>query len=297
VGARARDAIARARGRARPVWSDPTRGVSLSAEEAIVWTTRLGALSVLLLSLEALVARASYRDSGLLGFAVAQTRHPWFMHPRVERPMAALLGYRAFLGWILLRLLAAAVLLAAPLPLNDGLRTGLVLTLATTSVLLGLRTGFGMDGADQMTTLIWLALAVDATGGTALSSQAALWFIAAELTLSYLVAGVAKALGPEWRSGRAIWGVLSTRMYGVPPLGLWLQRRPRLCWLLCWSVILGESLFVLVFVLPPAGGAVLIAAGLSFHVGTAALMGLNTFLWAFLAAYPALLWAAYSPGS
>ncbi len=262
-----------------------------SAADAVAWTTCLTAISVALLATETLADRASHRDTGLLGLPVAQTRHPWLLVPWVERAVVIVLGYRALLTWTTLRLLAALALIA--LPLEPASRSITIAFLAGSSLLLGARTGFGMDGADQMTTLVLLALAVDALVDTPLARQAALWFIAAELALSYAVAGTAKLLGPEWRSGRAIWGVLSTRMYGVPPVGIWLRDRPWLSKLICWSVILGEGLFPLVFVVPPPVGWVLIAAGLSFHLGTALLMGLNTFLWAFLACYPALLWCAF----
>ena len=33
-----------------------------------------------------------------------------------------------------------------------------------------------------------------------------------------------------------------------------------------------------------------LAAALVFHAGNAAIMGLNTFVWAFAATYPAILW-------
>jgi len=103
-----------------------------------------------------------------------------------------------------------------------------------------------------------------------------------------VVAGTAKAISPIWRGGDAMIGVLSTEGYGVPSLGAKLARHRNVARLLCWSVITFECGCPLLLVAGTPGSVVLIVAGLVFHVGIAALMGLNVFLWRFAAAYPAV---------
>jgi hypothetical protein len=72
--------------------------------------------------------------------------------------------------------------------------------------------------------------------------------IAAQLLLSYAVAGAAKAVSPAWRSGDAITGMMSTIDFGVPKFGRFLRDNPPLARALCWSVIVFECGAVLAIV-------------------------------------------------
>jgi hypothetical protein len=56
-----------------------------------------------------------------------------------------------------------------------------------------------------------------------------------------------------------------------------------------WLVIVFECAFPLVLWVRPQGAALLLACGLAFHLCNALVLGLNRFLWAWLAGYPALL--------
>lgn len=260
----------------------------MTAEVALAWIAKLGAGSVAICALEALIEHDSHSDQGLLGWPVSQTRHPFLLSHPVGRAVGLLLAYEATMVLYAGRLAGA---LALPwLTLNSGWHAAVVLFIAVTAVLLSGRSSFGMDGADQMSTITFLALAVQAMVPTPAVTKAVLTFLALELALSYLVSGVAKMFGPMWRNGSAIWGILSTRSYGTPRLGLWLIWRPGVCRILTWSVILTECMFPLALVLPAPLAWGLIALGLAFHLGTAFLMGLNTFLWSFGAVYPALIW-------
>jgi hypothetical protein len=59
---------------------------------------------------------------------------------------------------------------------------------------------------------------------------------------------------------------------------------------LAWSVILTECLFAVALLTPfPITLAILIG-GAAFHIMSGLVMGLNTFIWSFVATYPAILW-------
>ena len=268
--------------------------IPASATEAIRWTTVLASICLAIISIETLLERESYADEGLLGWPVAQSGRREFVASWFAPVAEFLFGYRSFIVLTGARLLCALALL--PASVEAGWRAPLIVFVAVTSLLLSGRTGFGMDGADQMNALTFVALAVDAALPTPLVRWASLWFLALQLTMSYLVAGGAKVISEEWRSGRAMWGILSTRLYGVPPLGLWLKAHPRIAQLAAWSVFGCETGFVLLLFLPDPFAWVLIAGGVGFHLASAIVMGLNTFFWSFLAAYPALLWCRFETG-
>jgi hypothetical protein len=88
--------------------------------------------------------------------------------------------------------------------------------------------------------------------------------------------------------------VLNTASYGRRGVARMLGDAPRLARLLNWSVVAFECAFPIALI---AGGRVALAffaGGLLMHVGIALCMGLNSFLWAFVATYPAVLYAAAS---
>jgi hypothetical protein len=69
-------------------------------------------------------------------------------------------------------------------------------------------------------------------------------FIAAQSGLAYTVSGVTKLLGPSWRRGEAVTGIMSTYIYGNAWLWRFLQARPADT-AACWSMILFECCFLL----------------------------------------------------
>ncbi|MCB0961792.1 MAG: hypothetical protein KDA98_00540, partial [Acidimicrobiales bacterium] len=97
-----------------------------------------------------------------------------------------------------------------------------------------------------------------------------------------------------WREGVALGWVANLRSLGAPWAADLLSRRPRLRVALSWAVMVGEVCFPLALFLPAPGVVAVLAAGLLFHLATAVVMGLNTFVWAFAATYPAVLlsWSA-----
>lgn len=158
------------------------------------------------------------------------------------------------------------------------------------SLVIRLRRVMGGDGAEQLSEIVLLSacLAVLPWPGEA-RVQLAVLFIAAQLTLSYVAAGVFKLISPVWRSGEALPGILNTYGHGVEWAATALARWTWVGFVAGWCVMLYEVIFPVVFVAPPPVVAVLLAIGFAFHVGCAVLMGLNSFLWAFPATYACVL--------
>jgi hypothetical protein len=117
-----------------------------------------------------------------------------------------------------------------------------------------------------------------------------LWVLALQSALAYFTAGYAKLVSPIWRSGSAIPGISSTRMYGSAWASRFVHGRGWFCVGLAWSIILAECLFPLALIVPLPFALALLVAGAVFHIMSGVVMGLNTFIWSFLATYPAILW-------
>jgi hypothetical protein len=182
-------------------------------------------------------------------------------------------------------------LVALPfLPLQTPLFATAASLLLLSTFLFNWRRYIGDDGSDQMNTITIVVLVLCAgfgSGGTALGIGLA--FLAFQAGLSYLAAGVAKACSTEWRDGSALFKIFNTEAYGLRPIAQLFLNHPRLGLILCWAVVVGECSFPLVVVLPLPLAACLLAMGVTFHALCAAIMGLNSFLWAFIATYPGLV--------
>lgn len=114
-------------------------------------------------------------------------------------------------------------------------------------------------------------------------------YLAVQVLLSYVVAGVVKLVNPEWRDGRALRDVFSFSVYPVSEsLRTW-AGQPSALLVASWAIMLVEVAFPLALAHVMAL-QVALGLALAFHIGNACLFGLNRFVWAWIAAYPSLLW-------
>jgi hypothetical protein len=156
-------------------------------------------------------------------------------------------------------------------------------------------------GSDTMTFVVGLPLAVQtlfperpAVAGLAIAA------VATQLILSYLLAGVAKLREPMWRNGYALTILINREHYQVPP---WFKRfaaMPALSRLLTRAVLVFECAAPLALLHRNVCYGYL-ALAFCFHLGNAVTLGLNRFVWAWLAAFPCLpalatMLSAIAPG-
>ncbi|HTA14053.1 MAG TPA: hypothetical protein VK781_04265 [Solirubrobacteraceae bacterium] len=269
----------------------------MSPQSIALWCAIPLAIGVAIDSLELVADRAQLQEGGLYGYAVLATGRPMTLWGPFAPLFGAVFRYPAVLGLAGAQLLGATCLLLAATMRTPALiaPAGLACLLIMASrMLLYVRNQLGLDGADQMTLVVCTGLSVALLVPDYGAQLLAIDYVAAQLLLSYAVAGIAKAVSPVWRSGRAVPGIMSTIGYGSPAVGGFLKRNPTLAKAACWSVILFECSAPLMILLGTPGALVIVAVGLGFHVSIAVLMGLNNFVWSFGAAYPALFLLAHS---
>lgn len=256
----------------------------LTSTVALHLSAALGSVAVIIGSLETLARPRLLADTALTSWVIARTRTPWLSSKFLQGTLGQLLAYPRVFALIVLRL-ACAVLLIIGVSSVNALAASVV---AATFVLTSMRSHYGTDGADEMSFLIFASLALAFWFGSEQAQVLALWFLALQACLAYFTAGVAKLVSSEWRRGEAIKGILGTEMYGQPWAASVLSRHSGLATVMCWSAIAFECSFPLVLLgVKPLTYALLIG-GAVFHIGTAIVMRLNTFLWAFVATYPAI---------
>jgi hypothetical protein len=241
-------------------------------------------------TLEWIACRPQLKDDGLFSWKVIGSRDSAVGDSWWCKLLNWVLSFRPFLGLLAVRV-AALVALPAALRVGHGALAALSVIILT-SLLMHFRSPWGMDGSDQMLTQIFGALFLAQLAGTTLATQAALWFIALQACLSYATAGIAKAVSPYWHGGNAVFAIFNTRTYGYEPIARFLIAQPALTRAMTFGAVFMESAFPLALVAGYPGCLLFIGWGFTFHLMNAGVMGLNSFLWAFTATYPAVIYGA-----
>lgn len=252
-------------------------------------TTFLLSIGIIILTLEELCVWPVFQSNGLLSWKVSRLIDKWYARGWVSRVLNCFLNDRSFLFSLYLRLVVSfALLITSFLGIISPILLSLDLVLLA---LVAIRSPYGLDGSYQMFLMVLLGLSLGSCLGTS-SPQGifCIWFIAAQLTLSYFISGIVKLFSPFWRKGYALNMVFGTKIYGHALMYRVITMNTAICCALCWTVIAFETLFFSVFLVDPQYVFFFLGAGFLFHLANAVFMGLNSFFWAFLSAYPALLY-------
>ncbi len=260
--------------------------VAVSPEAAALdLCARLLGVALALQSVELLQLRPAWSAGGIWTWDVLQDDQRGFPAP-VRGLLAPLLRPFGFTCVVVLRLAAAVLLAAAPTP-------AVLPVLLAAQVLIGLRwRGAFNGGSDAMTLVVLLGLCVAALApNVPLVQRGALLHIALQAALSYFIAGVVKLRGRRWRDGTALFEFVRCTRYQAPAAAQrFLARRP-VAVAASWGVMLFDTGFPLGLLHPVACHAVL-ALALLFHLANVWLFGLNRFLFAWAAAWPAVWYAS-----
>jgi hypothetical protein len=238
--------------------------------EFLRWVQMLACVAVALASLDLLASHRRFRKCGLLAIEQSQ-RHVLFGLAGAQLVIALLLVPDWMAGWA--RTAALGILVVLP-------------------SLIARRMSFGHDASLQMVRIVLAALLIQSLAPQDPElKRACLWFIALQAVGSYVTAGAAKLAMPQWRSGRYLQQMLASRAYGR----LWAARivdDPSAARWFSRGIIAFECSFLFAPFAGVPGAIAFCAAAAFFHLMNAAVMGLNLFVWSFLATYPAILYCA-----
>lgn len=254
---------------------------------ALQITLTLASVALVVSIAEDMSLRRLHDDDGLLSWPIERSRSRWTLTGKLAAGFDRVFAEKKYR-----RLLQGALVLLGVLVITVWLAPRAVIlpgVLAAVFILMNyIRNPYGTDGTDQLLFITFLiaSLALFASGE---ARRMLILFLCAQLWLSYFISGLAKLASPKWRGGDALVGILSTRAYGNPRLYGLIRDRRLVNVALCWSVIAGEALCpILILFVAPGVALLILALGLSFHLGTAVVMGLNNFLLSFGAVYPVL---------
>lgn len=157
------------------------------------------------------------------------------------------------------------------------------------------KTNYGGDGAEQMSKIIFLVLFFSSLFYTVDKVQIlGIFFIAAQVILSYFTAGISKIISKVWRNGKGLKGILSTNSYSTSFLSQQVTEYPKLTLYLSWYVILWELFFPFSLLFNEYVFFTLLFIAFMFHMSCALIMGLNNFFMVFAAAQICIVFFYYN---
>ncbi len=164
----------------------------------------------------------------------------------------------------------------------------LILVLISTTLLICLRfRGVFNGGSDYMTMTVLLGLLISSIITS--SIDFGLIYIAIQSMLSYFIAGIVKLKNPQWRNGLALKTFLKYSNYFIPNFIKTNSENKKIILFNTWLVIFWEFTFPLALLNIKLLTLYLII-GFFFHITNFISFGLNRFIWAWLASYPALFY-------
>jgi hypothetical protein len=208
-------------------------------------------------------------------------RDEWHLNSTISIPIFNLFFKdRYFVIWQIIQVILAAWLFIHP---HFLILTGLLfIHLITMIRFRGLFNG----GSDSLTLVILMALTVAYIQPEKWGAWV-LYFIAFQSALTYFRAGLAKLKNKNWRNGTALSQILNAPTYSPHRICLWLKNSPTLSKFISVGIILFEC--ILPFsVFHSATLSIFLGLAFLFHLTNAYLLGLNRFVWAWSATYPAL---------
>jgi hypothetical protein len=248
-------------------------------------------LSVLLSASESLSLRAQFKEQGLFSWRIQRTRGSSLLRSRLLPLYDRIFDYPGVL-WLFALQIISALLIPFGFPHRPFFATDCALIAAVT-IVLSIRGNDGRTGADQMAKITFCSLALALTTSNIVVWRGELVFLTGQLMLSYATSGYLRIAEPSWRDGTALLLVLRQRTYGNRWCWELLRSRPPLLRCVSMSVLLFECLIPISVFLPLKGLVIFVLFGALFHILNAFIIGLNTFLWAYLGLYPALVWSWY----
>ncbi|MES2769489.1 MAG: hypothetical protein V4596_10125 [Bdellovibrionota bacterium] len=240
--------------------------------------TRLISFAVFLQGLEIILIRHAWAKNGPWDWEILRKEYS----PKFQKYLSVFFDEKYFLILICIQISVAAINVFTAQLLGNGV-------LLFTTVLIAVRfRGTFNGGSDYMTTLILLAVFIAGfCPDDSIGQLACFAYIGIQTILSYFIAGLTKLKEKSWRNGRAIKQFLLYSNYPVDTNTKALVKKPLFALMASVIILLFECTFPLVL-LDKRICLIYLCIGFLFHLENFFVLGLNRFVFAWLAAYPAL---------
>lgn len=249
---------------------------------AIKWGGYLAATATIVITAENLFAYSLYEKGGLLSWQKLAPFSRLTRKRSLNKVLSIILSSSGYKLLLYLRLVAAILWIVFPF---DGLLSTLLVGYVLVS--LGLANyrhfPYAITGGDRMLIVVFCAFfLLSFYPASAKVQLGTMVFLVGQLCLAYFTAGFSKLKSSHWKGGGASHFEQPT-LLPEGPLKRWLTSNVKVPGML---VILWQLTFPVSLLLGPEVALAWLVTGLLFHLFNALVLGLNTFLFSWLAIYP-----------
>jgi hypothetical protein len=262
----------------------------ISEYECVQAVAIISSISVLITTLEAFALAKHYRGNELFSWRLHRLRGPHTANHALGELLRRLFEPPGVFIMLGLRAMSCIWVIAGSRSRYQLLLGCLGITI--TSLLLAYRGLDGKNGADQMTKITFLSLTLALISSSIVTWRIELAFLSLQLILAYCTAGILKLREKTWRDGAALLMILRQITYGNARVWCFAKRHPLVTRLVSMGTIAFECCFPCALLIPWKFSLIVLSVGLGFHLFNAIVVGLNTFFWAFMGVYPAVIWCA-----
>lgn len=162
---------------------------------------------------------------------------------------------------------------------------------STVLILLRWRGTFN-GGSDFMTLIILMSSILASTFKDSPTIViGCLWYISIQTCTSYFISGTIKLKSKNWRTGKALVSFINSSIYSQDSISKLVTTHRWISFASSWIIILFECSFPIVL-LNQSLCLIFILFAFLFHLANSYLFGLNRFLLAWTASYPALIYCS-----
>lgn len=254
----------------------------MSYYNIITLTTYLTAINCFIQNIEYLSLKNIFNANGVYRINILEKQ--LLTYPAFIRKIVLLLCNNQSIYYLLyarMIIILSMLFTLSPIPIFLLILTNLIFAIRFRGAFNG--------GSDYMTMLTLMALFIATLVPTNLNYSFMLMYLAIQVILSYLLAGVAKIRDSDWRSGVAIANIINGPNYAPPKVIKKILNFKLISLSLCWLVIGFELLIPLIFFIPNQLWIVFCGL-LVFHFINFIIFGLNRFFFTWLATYPAVFY-------
>lgn len=259
--------------------------MQLNLETTILLIRYLLAFALTLQTIEFLLIRSTFSNTGIWQSQILKTDIEIFPN-FIQTLLSNLLAYDKFIYIIWLRLLLSILLFCISSPIIYSL-------IIFIALLISLRwRGTFNGGSDYMTLIVLIAMFIASLSSNPKFQNASVYYLCFQVASSYFLAGLVKVKNKDWRTGKALKAFLQNTIYRDNKVTSYLIGSNKLLRLFGIITIAWELSFPLAFV-NYNFAIVYLSVGFLFHLANAYLLGLNRFLFIWVATYPAVLYLAW----
>jgi hypothetical protein len=241
-------------------------------------------------SLEKLYCFKEYQPNGILSWDILVDNSFFTSRPAFFRKILNIVfPTRTWLAILVLRALCAVALLVFfPFSVASIICYCILFIIGAFANLRNI--AYGAETENRFSLIIIGALLLRSLVPTQTVTIVSLWFIALQVCLTYVTAGISKLRSVDWLAGNGFRLVFtSSREVPLKGVNIFFKERKAVSMLLNWLIIIFECLFPLILLVPRQLFWCFLVAGIIFHLAIAIWLRLGNFFWIWVATYPALI--------